>query len=475
MEKKVECVYGVPNRLEMEGEWNVKRSLNTIHSDKKQRLLTELAALANGTSATTQDHNHTLERTYQIQLATPMVGGGIAPGNSDLTEPIRATAIRGHLRFWWRATLGAACKDSSELKIKESAIFGDTNQASPWTIKVRLSESPKETQLTPELYPPYIMFPYRDPKKTSAGIQSCSFTLHIILNRPGHSEHWDEIECALWAWINFGGIGARTRRGCGSLYCKTLSPSCHDVPDIRSWIVNSLKRYGARLTPPEEGKEWPTLSTRLGLPSTRSNNNVHSWKELIEKYQLFRKEDHKKRSHWPEPDSIRRITGMSVKKHKESITLSDHDSYAFPRAQLGLPIGIRFHSKDCTISNGDHYSREPYPTTLTPRGADRLASPLILKVLAFSASKGRSIVAVLNQPKINELTLNAIKSKSDNPIHFEKIKTILSRTKISSEHGHIYCSPVYPNRDKQNKNPMKNTTSAVEAFLQFISSSEGGT
>ena len=50
----------------------------------------------------------------------------------DYDQPIRESAIRGHLRFWWRATRGAACKNANELsKRKEKPeIFGHTEQAS---------------------------------------------------------------------------------------------------------------------------------------------------------------------------------------------------------------------------------------------------------------------------------------------------------------------------------------------------------
>ena len=36
------------------------------------------------------------------ELVTPIYGGGIQAAVPDVLMPIRATAIRGQLRFWWR-------------------------------------------------------------------------------------------------------------------------------------------------------------------------------------------------------------------------------------------------------------------------------------------------------------------------------------------------------------------------------------
>lgn len=47
----------------------------------------------------------TLTRHYR--LITPLYGGGFDAGIPDHTKAISETTVRGHLRFWWRATRGA--------------------------------------------------------------------------------------------------------------------------------------------------------------------------------------------------------------------------------------------------------------------------------------------------------------------------------------------------------------------------------
>ena len=39
---------------------------------------------------------------FHCKLVTPMYGGGVDAGEVDAAMPMRATAIRGQLRFWWR-------------------------------------------------------------------------------------------------------------------------------------------------------------------------------------------------------------------------------------------------------------------------------------------------------------------------------------------------------------------------------------
>ena len=74
---------------------------------------------------------------YRISLVTPLFGGGVEPGTPDETLPIRGTAIRGQLQFWWRATRGAGIATAKELSARHAEIWGTTDKASPVEIDVR--------------------------------------------------------------------------------------------------------------------------------------------------------------------------------------------------------------------------------------------------------------------------------------------------------------------------------------------------
>ncbi len=60
------------------------------------------------------------ERRYE--LITPLFGGGVEPAHSDPITVVRATEIRGHLRFRWRATRGGQFGgDLQKMKAAEAA------------------------------------------------------------------------------------------------------------------------------------------------------------------------------------------------------------------------------------------------------------------------------------------------------------------------------------------------------------------
>src|SRR5207237_162125 len=69
-----------------------------------------------------------------IEVVTPMVGDGVTPGETDLHFPVRPTAIRGHLRHWWRLTVGRFRRVG--MWQREEEIFGSTEFPSPLTVRV---------------------------------------------------------------------------------------------------------------------------------------------------------------------------------------------------------------------------------------------------------------------------------------------------------------------------------------------------
>ena len=70
-------------------------------------------------------------------LITPMFGGGVRPGEVDCDMPIRASALRGQLRFWWRLLNGAGRKPT-DLFIAESALWGGISSKGPRASQVTL-------------------------------------------------------------------------------------------------------------------------------------------------------------------------------------------------------------------------------------------------------------------------------------------------------------------------------------------------
>jgi CRISPR-associated protein Cmr1 len=354
-------------------------------------------------------------REYRVSLVTPLFGGGAEAGKPDATLPIRGTAVRGQLQFWWRATRGAGFASHEQLFARHAEVWGTTERASPVEIEVRdarvahlrpcaryeWSPNARHGQGAWRLRwePPfassplsYALFPFQgkppasgnsDPEEAPASfIETGSFVLRTRYPEPLRQE----VQTAIWAWANFGGLGARTRRGCGALLCNDLSPK--STTDLQSWFRTGTGRQEAAT------RDWPTLPASA-LVAEEVGTSLEAWKKVIGLLQRFRQGagfarnpgqgNRPGRSRYPEPETIRSITGRRSLQHAR---LSHIPDAAFPRAELGLPIVFHYQGQG-----------EPPDTGLYPASGpdgqprDRMASPLILKPLALA--NGRAVPLIL--------------------------------------------------------------------------------
>jgi CRISPR-associated protein Cmr1 len=266
----------------------------------------------------------------------------------------------------------------------------------------------------------YVLFPARD-KGYPLIKEGFTFQLKICLPKQDKLQHLRDIEnaklrrekkpqkaekiedissdvdAAVWAWTNFGGIGSRTRRGCGALFCQETAP--RDVASIGKWYRENLPGFG---TGQQQGQDWPTMPDEILIGST-VGKPIDQWAEVIEVMRAFRQgagvgrnpgssggARMPGRSRWPEPEAIRRLTKARLPKHQRLAAIPDN---AFPRAEFGLPIV--FHFKDGQDKK-ERYSefRDPPESELYPAGSKRMASPVILRTLAFGDGR-RSVPLIM--------------------------------------------------------------------------------
>ena len=71
---------------------------------------------------------------YTCKLVTPLYGGGVRAGEVDEAMPIRASGIRGQLRFWWR--IGCGPFPIEAMFQREAAIWGGIASTGPSASKV---------------------------------------------------------------------------------------------------------------------------------------------------------------------------------------------------------------------------------------------------------------------------------------------------------------------------------------------------
>jgi CRISPR-associated protein Cmr1 len=267
-----------------------------------------------------------------------------------------------------------------------------------------------------------------------------------------------DIDAAVWAWVNFGGIGARTRRGCGALFCEDLAPTAGSA--ILNWYAAKRKECGLLAQRPPV-LPWPLL-VASPLVNAAEMSPTAAWDKAVSTMWRFRQAEGvgrepgsgtPGRSRWPEADSIRALLDRGNPAHRPSITIPDPEHKpAFPRAAFGLPI--IFHLRDEPVPKVEVRPVEPGRLALT-----RMASPMILRPLAVGAGDSAlPMILPLCAHGPSELRLVEREDHSETP---------LPRLICSKEIARPDLADYGPG---QVTSPMQNRSangSPLEAFLSF--------
>jgi CRISPR-associated protein Cmr1 len=506
-------------------------------------------------------HPGRVTRNYEIEVITPLFGGGVEAGKVDPEHPIRESSIRGHLRFWWRATRGAEFSDVRELRKREGEIWGSTENPSPVDIILTRHQSGKSKNCgefrfnqmrrqgrggydlywwndqkstdTPAFL--YTLFPYkgkdpmsRDPCDPSEMIGSAKFSLRINIptrdrmsrirpiyneqrrkenerlekeNKKRHEKqqgpvcylpflleaHDDiikDIDAAVWAWVNFGGIGARTRRGCGALFCKPGDPSLINGPslvppiagkdEIHSWYSSCRDYFGIISSTLSKSHQWPTLPEQIfiKIPSVEDNistDPVSNWYDSISVLHKFRqgfatgRDNGPGRSRWPEAESLREQvygSGRRIKSnhlikpkkiHSADFRMSTiTTNFAFPRSEFGMPIILEIRDEGIK------------PTIQPGKDIDRMASPIILRPIRCNDGLCISMIV-----RLNTLPLKSAYVKPGDPDREDN-----TQVPYTIPQNEIVNTSFVSYKDS----PMQRrctSGSAIEAFLSYAENENG--
>ena len=358
------------------------------------------------------------EKTYRVEVVTPMFGG-VFPGIPDDVTPVRVSSIRGQLRFWWRATRGCEFPDAVRLAEREGEIWGTTEEPSKVSLSVVVVSKgtaqpcaaiPPNGRGAPRAnreYPGYVTFPFHQDSKS---IRNAKRDLVFDLRVSCPDEVWNDVEAALWAWCNFGGLGARTRRGCGAVFCEDFAPK--DASELSS----KMKTYRHAADGPVHA--WPELFTAILLKENGAPGAIPSWNDSIRLLQTFRQGpevgrnsgdmlNRPGRSRWPEPETIRAVTRKRDQIHARMAAIPED---GFPRAAFGLPIVFHFQSRT-----------DPQDTQLLPlvsgAAGNRMASPMILRPLLFKGRRAAAMILQLRTPRLESVALGARVFQRDGIVH----------------------------------------------------------
>jgi CRISPR-associated protein Cmr1 len=339
------------------------------------------------------------------KLITPLFGGGVETHACDPIGIIRASEIRGQLRFWWRACRGGQYASLQAMKEAEDAIWGKAHT----TIKddkgqnkrhgaIQISVEVKNPQeILKQALPAYVSYKDRSKINLEARIPAyAAFPLQpselevqkpastwakvypniefiLTIKYPSTKETSSGIYAALWAWETFGGVGARTRRGFGALQLRSSSignmdkPHSTDPQDVIAWIETKLAKH---VDDTYLHANIPHLSLDLPYGLMRHGNNANVWFPLIEDLKSFRQSKVNRKNAWPDKDAA-----------IHALDENPPNNLKFPRAVIGLPIVFQVAEID---ASGNTTNKK---VNITLQGKDkgrgRYASPLLLRPLAW--------------------------------------------------------------------------------------------
>ena len=381
--------------------------------------------------------------TAHCTLMTPMYGGGVTAGQVDPALPIRASALRGQLRFWWRLLQctgddGEAFADSRKLFGVETDLWGGISSKGPQASRVALQvkSTPVEEQRlvawrNGQGFPAYALILERqdNPQLLKEGY---SFEVVLRFKQAATDQQREQVAEALRWWASFGGVGARTRRGLGAVKATSEDFALKPVS------ANDVKSRGGRMilgrTDANAGKAWKTA--------------VDTLKKFRQGEKVGRNPGHRNRpgrSRWPEPDVVRRVTGRYAGGHEPEHPV---DGF-YPRAAFGLPIVFQFKDK----KSGDPPDHTLVPVRPGKGKQDRMASPLILRPY-FYGERYHPLA----------LLLPGWKERISVPVGFDPGKE----------------RPAWPNEPDERKRlaarvpPMKNRgEDALTAFMRFFEAQLG--
>jgi CRISPR-associated protein Cmr1 len=371
--------------------------------------------------------------SLSLRTITPLLGGGAVTRRVEREGKVRVSGIRGQLRFWWRALHAHEHDAPSELARHEAALWGSMGRGSEqpkrslvdvWVedAEGRLDENP----VKPGMPGFYALWPARGQRKGDRSIEDEAerwepdLRFRLCVRAP--SDLMEDVVRTLRAWLLFGGLGSRTRRGLGSLTVATGNfgewlPVKPTRAELGRLLGGGVSFAADRAW--EEATDTPSLHGAFLYCGKPQPSGEVAWREALGWLSDFRQgpqkvpprpdpnlprepppprdrgqpvgrsADRPGRSRWPEPDKVRLLSGKRTSWAHEIRHASE--TIVWPRAGFGLPIVGQFQTRD----RNDQRYREPEPENFEiawrfegkqePR--DRLASPLIVKALPLAEDR----------------------------------------------------------------------------------------
>lgn len=214
---------------------------------------------------------------FSVETTSALFIHGADNGNQ---AEIRPPAIKGVMRYWFRALAGAYCS-VQELQQKEAEMFGSTTVGARLIVHVMSDEYVSSTKKS--LLPQHkgeLLNQGRDPASPSPAILAGKQFKIVLQSYPpvpdANSRILQVAAWTLWTAIHLGGFGQRSRRGAGSLQLLETEgwsngplekQSYHDIEDAKQHLEQGLRSARAAIAATISGsKRNPASDGIAGFP-----------------------------------------------------------------------------------------------------------------------------------------------------------------------------------------------------------------
>ncbi len=168
------------------------------------------------------------EKNYNFFIITPLIMSGSDKNKVELRTP----SIKGMLRWWFRF-YKSSFLNVDELRKFESEIFGSTENSS--LFYMRLLEEPQGKEDA------YLCMNDKSRSSIRRNSFSPSQSFELSFKFFPHFKYQDEIENSLMLLSLFGGIGARWRRGFGSVQIENSKLKSNTLENLSNEVTEKIK------------------------------------------------------------------------------------------------------------------------------------------------------------------------------------------------------------------------------------------
>lgn len=241
--------------------------------------------------------------SVELDIVTPLLGGGVRSRMVDSTDVIRPSSVRGALRFWWRAVCALDASSAADLYDREVALWGgatsaDSGGRSQVDVHVTVTNASgvdeSEVRLwgrdaTPGAYALFRAREQHGARPAPAAQRRFPGTrFRLELRGPSLVD----ARAALLAWILFGGYGGATRRGLGSLRVTAAvpGPATGLLPKIlgRDELARLFGRDPLTRPPGMISSDRPVLAGASLWAGTPVRSALEAWTTALDLLREFR-------------------------------------------------------------------------------------------------------------------------------------------------------------------------------------------